>query len=275
MRGALAENFRAYGQHAALLMKFLYRHSHAVRYLIAQRQEYLLTDDLRGDNALGLIRYHIIGEEMRSLLRKFRYFIYDYFGIFAVFRADRNDGGKIIDLREAKYRIAYLARVALVRLIHDEQCRNMHDREFLHQLTLGRSYFVPRLYEKQNNIHLACGFARLFHHIVAELCPRLMNTGRIDENVLCFALCQYTRDLCARGLRFARNDRYLLAEERIEQSAFAYVRTAYDRRKKIFCLHIYFCPSGIAVFLKSPAAARIFSHVSFIYFSSSSLISWS
>ena len=101
--------------------------------------------------------------------------------------------------------------------------------ELCDQALLGRTDVRDRLDHQHRRVHLGDRVGHDLAHIVAQLCARLVQTRRVQKDVLRAVFVQKTRDARARGLRLARNDGHLLADELVGERALAHVRAADDR----------------------------------------------
>jgi hypothetical protein len=84
-------------------------------------------------------------------------------------------------------------------------------------------------------IGVMCAAPRRRYHGAIQPPFRQKNTGRIDQNDLSVVFDHDAADQRARGLHLARDNRYLGADERVDQRGFADVGSADQRHKPAGC----------------------------------------
>ena len=218
---AFAEDFCANGDHFVLILVFSFLEAFdddgcPVGDLVAEGVEKLFADDLGGDDALGLIRDDIVGEEPRAFHSEFIQLVKDDGYIFAVFRGDRDYRVKGMIFGEAGDGVADLLRVADIRFVDDENGGNVSAFKAAEKLRFHSADAITRFHKEQHYVNVCRRAVGNLHHIGAELVLGLMNTGGIKKNELRFVLGKDSRDLGSRGLGLWRNDGNVFSEELIE-----------------------------------------------------------
>ena len=103
------------------------------------------------------------------------------------------------------------------------------------EVFLRRADIRDRLDHQHRCVHLGNRVGHDLAHIVAELRARLVQTRGIEKDELRVAFIEQTGDARARGLRLARNDGDLLADQTVGERTFAHIRTADNRNDRSFC----------------------------------------
>ena len=103
------------------------------------------------------------------------------------------------------------------------------------EVFLRRADIRDRLDHQHRCVHLGNRVGHDLAHIVAELRARLVQTRGIEKDELRVAFIEQTGDARARGLRLARNDGDLLADQTVGERAFAHIRAADNRNDRSFC----------------------------------------
>ena len=203
--------------------------SYAVRDLAVEQTEHLLADDLRDELALRLVGDHVLREQLRTLDGVLRKLAQQVVQTLARARGDGHDRLELVRCGVGRDDVQQLLLLDRVDLVDDEDSGHMMCLDLRDQAFLGRADVRDRLDHQHRRIHLGDRVGHDLAHIVAQLCARLVQTRRVQKDVLRAVFVQKTRDARARGLRLARDDGHLLADELVGERALAHVRAADDR----------------------------------------------
>ena len=103
------------------------------------------------------------------------------------------------------------------------------------QAFLCRADVRDRLYHQHGYVHLGYRVGHDLAHVVTQTGARLVQTRRVQQNILRFSAAEHTRDARACRLRLAGYDGHLLAHQLVGQRGFAHVRPSYNGNDRSFC----------------------------------------
>ena len=216
---------------APALLHGLDLHGNPVGNFFLQASERLLTDDLRSDAALCLVRDRlliIVHRAFRKMRKdRFKHAVY----IDAAKRTDRDDLFERIQLPVHFHVLRELRSVDRIHLVHHK------DHRLPGKFQSGCDELLPgpaeggRLDQPQDHIHLGKCLQSHVIHVFAQLVLRLVNTRCIQKHDLSLFTGVDRTDLAAGRLRFAAGDCYLLTDQMIHEGGLADIRSSHDPHK--------------------------------------------
>ncbi len=202
-----------------------------MRELVVGDGQELLADQLRHEERLGLIGDDIVGVVARTL-RETRLDLPDeHVESLAGQRRDRNVGVEPAELGCAREPAGDVGLRRGVDLVHHEHRRRTGVRDPRRDEPVARTDGVRRVDHETDDIDLAKRRERTLVGPLAEQRPRLVDTGRVEEDDLTVVGGAHTAHLGARRLRPVGDDRHLRADEAVDERGLADVRPPYHRHE--------------------------------------------
>ena len=227
MAGLLAVDGHVQVDNAAVLPLGEPRHLHrrAVGDLLVQTPQHLLPHDLGAHLAVRLIGGHAIGEQLGSLLCVLGQLGHQVIQPVPCPCGDGDDGIEAVirltvrrdDLQQ---RLLLLHRVDLVDTQHAGQMLLLNTLE---QHPLRLSHMGDGLHQQQRALHVAQALPHHLHHVVAQTAAGLVQTRRIQQDILGIAPVHHAVNAVAGGLGLVRHDGDLLAHQRVGQTGLAHI----------------------------------------------------
>ena len=186
-----------------------------MRYLLIKAQKELFAHELCAYLLFGLVAYHVVGEELRSLGRIVLKLIQKLVQSLAVFCRHGNNSVKFMRGGIKRHDLKKLCFFHGVYLIYDENRRNTSLLYAGNELLLLPADIRHRLNEQHDGIYIGNAFLDNIDHIVAQAGARLMKSRSVDYNKLRIAAVDYRAYAVSRCLRLIGNYGDLLADKRI------------------------------------------------------------
>ena len=206
-----------------------------MRDLVGEQAQHLLADNFSDKLTLWLIGYHVLREQLRAFDGVFVDFGEQLLYTLAGACRDGHNRIELMHRRIGRNDSEQLLLLDGVDLVDDEDRRHVMLLDLCNQAFLGRADIRDRFYHQNGNVHLGNRVRHHLAHVVAQTGARLVQTRRVQKDVLRAVFVQKTRDARARGLRLAGYDSHLLAHQLVCQRGFAHVRPSYNGYDRSFC----------------------------------------
>ena len=221
------------------LLERLHLHLYRVRNLLVVVEQNLLADNLRDEEACGLVRELVLIEERRRVGQQLLDAAHEHVDAELVLRRDGENLGVWQQRVPALHGVAERLLVALVNLVDEQQhgyCHVLHLVEEVLVL-LGVLHDVG---DVEQHVGILQRRLRECEHRLLELIVRLEYAGRVREYDLRVFFVDDAHDAVARGLRLERGNADALADKLVHQRRLAHIRIAHYVYKSCF-VHISFC----------------------------------
>ncbi len=174
---------------------------------LLRRRSSLFADDFASDDAFRLIGEGVVVEEMLAGLRKLFQFFGQVVDSAVLYRRNRNDRLKRIQLRKfgnLRHQDRFVRQK--INFVEARTAGICCCSKFFNQFQRRRGNLFPRFFHKQAGIYAGDRLQHGLDHIFAQTVARLQKAGRVNKDKLCFPLRQDAHDARTRRLRLVRND---------------------------------------------------------------------
>ena len=212
-----------------------------MRYLAVEQEQHLFTDDLGCHLALGLVGYHVLGEELRAFERKLVDLLHQDIQILARACGHRYDCVKLVACRVGRNDGKQVFVLDRVGLIDDQNGRDTGLLDLRDELFLGCADVWDGLDDECGHVDLGHRILDHLDHVIAQARARLVQAGGIQKDVLTAVLVEQAGDAGTGGLGLVGHDGHLAANQLIGQGGFAYVGSSNHGDNRGFCnFHLSF-----------------------------------